>query len=199
MGMKGWLGGICSVCLGLAIAGIWVYPGNAVSVPNTSPKRSNTIRPPSPRYTCPAQLEPLTANLLRDLPGYINRIRLRTVRQQADMMHSAIGTSQPDFTPLPVHSSEYEGNQDKTLRQVFFTVLERQYSGRRIIEFQEYHWLFLTQTISGWQLAFMYSRFGSYPANRQPLSPPRESSQSLTAQAIRTWLRDCQAGAVKPL
>jgi len=197
--MKGWLAGIYGVCLGLAIASLSVLPVNAVSVfAQPSAKRSPSVSP-RPRYICPVQLEPLTATLLRDLPGYINRIRLRTVRPQPDTMHSAIGTSQPDFTPLPVNSSEDKSNQDQTLQQVFFTVLQRQYTGRRITEFQEYHWVFLTQTSRGWQLALMYSRFGSYPADKKPLSPPRESSRSLTAQAIRTWLRDCQVGAVTPL
>jgi hypothetical protein len=43
----------------------------------------------------------------------------------------------------------------------------------------------------------MFSHVGSYPNSTQPLTVPRESSDSLTAQAIRLWLRDCQAGAVR--
>lgn len=152
------------------------------------------------RYTCPAQLEPLTQTLLRDLPAYINRLQQRNRLVRSSTRVSAVLASQPDFMPLPVSSSEYDNPQDDSLRQVFFTVLERQYTpDQKIAEFQNYHWLFLTQTTQGWQLSLMFSRLGTFPASQQPLTPIRDSSRSITAQAIRTWLRDCQAGAIKPL
>ncbi len=125
----------------------------------------------------------------------------------------AILASQPEFTPLPVASREYTSPEDKKLHQVFFTVLERQYSGTAsriqgpqgpiprlssVSEFQHYHWLFLAETDQGWQLAMLFSRLGPFPANAGPLTPPRDTTQGITAEAIRLWLRDCRAGAVKP-
>ena len=152
---------------------------------------------PRPRSTCPDQLDPLVSGLLRDLPGYINRGYQRTVRRYTPAVTYAIVASQADLLPLPIRSSEYSPN-DETLHQVFFTVLERQYSDRRMTELQQYHWLFLSRTSEGWQLALMRSRIGTYPASDQrPLTPARDSSQSITAQAVQLWLRDCKAGRVK--
>jgi len=59
-------------------------------------------------------------------------------------------------------------------------------------------WKILSQTTSGWQLSMMFSRTGIYPAS-QPPTPPRDSSDGVIAQAIRTWLRDCQEGAVRAI
>ncbi|NJN87987.1 MAG: hypothetical protein HC881_18960 [Leptolyngbyaceae cyanobacterium SL_7_1] len=80
-------------------------------------------------------------------------------------------------------------------RQVFFTMLERRYSGTQTIRLQHYHRVFLTETDEGWRLALMQSSIGDYPA-QQPSSPPYDSSEGATAQAIRLWLRDCDAGAI---
>jgi hypothetical protein len=162
----------------------------------TKPQRT----PPQfirPRTTCPAELNTLVPALLRDLPAYMNRQYARVVTRQVGSMSYAIAASQPDFTPLPAESSEYASPVDPNLHQVFFTVLERQYGERGMAEFQNYHWLFLSKTPEGWEIALMFSRFGRYPNDNEPLTRPRDSSQSLTAQAIRTWLRDCRAGAVK--
>lgn len=149
------------------------------------------------KITCPAALKPLTVALLRDLPGYINRSNFRLASRQATNPTYAIVVSQPDFLPLPTDSNEYQSPTDANLHQVFFTVLERQYAGKQVVEFQQYHWLFLAQTVDGWQLALLFSRIGAYPSDRQPVTPPRDSSQSATAEAIRAWLRSCDAGAVK--
>jgi hypothetical protein len=140
----------------------------------------------------------LTAALLRDLPGYINRSNFRLASRQTTNPTYAIVASQPDFLPLPTDSNEYQSPTDTSLHQVFFTVLERQYSGRQVVEFQQFHWLFLAQTTDGWQLALLFSRIGAYQNDRQPVTPPRDSSQSATAEAIRAWLRSCEAGSVKP-
>ena len=150
------------------------------------------------KFTCPTALEPLTAALLRDLPGYINRSNLRLALRQVTNPTYAVIASQPDFVPLPADSSESPSPKDANLHQVFFTVLERQYAGKQVVEFQQFHWLFLAQTTEGWQLALLFSRLGSYPSDRQPITPPRDSSQSATADAIRNWLRSCESGAVKP-
>lgn len=162
--------------------------------------RSRSVPPPS-RYTCPIALEPLATTLLRDLPSYMNRLqrRLPQRKQQPDQNLYTIVASQPEFEALPIGLEEYASPADTTLQQVFFTTLERQYTQQGIKEWQSFHWLFLSPTKTGWQLVLLFSRQGDYPRNEQPLTPPRDASQSVAALAIRAWLRDCQAGAVKPL
>ncbi|MCL6433127.1 MAG: hypothetical protein K6T90_02760 [Leptolyngbyaceae cyanobacterium HOT.MB2.61] len=186
--------------VGLAIALLPLQPIHPIPVPANPPAKA--IKDQTPRYirphvTCPANVELLTTAMLRDLPGYINRLYIRLVHRKTGGLLYAIAATQPDLVPLPAESSEYPNPADENLHQIFFTVLERQYFGQQIVEFQHYHWLFLTRTIDGWKIALMFSRFGSYPASDQPITPPRDSSQSLTAQAIQLWLRDCQAGSVK--
>jgi hypothetical protein len=186
------------ILLGGAIA---LFPLHAAhsSVPASQTKATNNQTPQyiRPRVTCPARVEPLTTALLRDLPQYMNRVHLRLVHRQTGGLLYAIVANQPDFIPLPAQSREYVNPPDENLHQIFFTVLERQYVGQRIKEYQHYHWLFLAKTGDSWRIALMFSQFGSYPDGTQPLTVPRESSESLTAQAVRLWLRDCQAGAVK--
>ena len=166
-------------------------PGSpALALPQKPPKAP---QPPIPRLACPAELQPLTQALLRDLPSYINRLSSRNRVRTGEY---AIVASQPEFEPLPTGSSEYP--QDPSLKQVFFTILERQYAQKQVSQFQQFHWLFLAKTANGWRLALLYSRVGSsLTAAQQRSSPSRESSQGATGQAIRTWLRDCQVGAVK--
>jgi hypothetical protein len=136
--------------------------------------------------------------MLVDLPAYINRLNRRLVgRKSIDSDVYAIVASQPDLQPIPLNTSESFNPKDPDLYQVFFTVLERQYSSKRVFEWQDYYWLFLTKTDQGWQLALLFSRFGSYPAAEIPLTQIRDSSQGITGQAIRTWLRDCQAGTIR--
>lgn len=148
---------------------------------------------------CPAEVEPLVTVMLRDLPAYVNRISTRLGKDTAGTWRYAIVANQPEFTPLPIGSIEYPAPEQPRLQQVFFTVLERQYSEQRVTEFQHYHWLFLAKTEGGWRLALLYSSFGFYPRDSQFLSPPRDVTQGATAQAIRHWLRDCQAGAIRPM
>ncbi|MBW4472678.1 MAG: hypothetical protein KME45_20230 [Stenomitos rutilans HA7619-LM2] len=192
--------------IGLGLVWLLVVPVDAAerSPDRSSPHPSLLTPHPSPytrlarKFTCPTALEPLTTALLRDLPGYINRSNVRLGAQQGTVPTYAILASQPDFMPLPTGSSEYPDPNDANLHQVFFTVLERQYLGKRVVEFQQYHWLFLAQTANGWRLALLFSRIGSYPSDRKPVTPPRDSSQGSTAEAIRTWLSSCESEAVKP-
>jgi hypothetical protein len=139
--------------------------------------------------------------MLRDLPGYINRLqrRLPPRKQQPDENLYTIASSPPDLEALPIGVSEYASPGDTNLQQIFFTTLERQYTDQGIKEWQSFHWLFLSPSKAGWQLALLFSRQGDYPRNNQPLTPLRDASQSITALAIRAWLRDCQAGAIKPI
>ncbi len=156
------------------------------------------------RDACPADLESLTALLLRDLPGYANRASRRSSRLNSPthVSSSFIMAGSPEFEPLTLgpgqHTSADSAAVPEDLKQVFFTTLERQYAENKVFEFQQYHWLFLTQTASGWRLAMMFSRIGSYPAKNPP-SPPRDSSNGVVGQAVRAWLRDCRAGSIQPL
>jgi hypothetical protein len=153
---------------------------------------------------CPADLPALTTLMLRDLPGYANRVIRRS---------QSVGTSKPsslyivvagraEFTPLSLGPGEYSSSNiatvSETPQQVFFTTLERRYTDGKSVEFQQYHWLFLASTKSGWKLVTMYSRIGSSTKEKPP-TPPRESSNGIIGQAVQIWLRDCQDGAVRSL
>ncbi|MBM0743610.1 hypothetical protein JOY44_18655 [Phormidium sp. CLA17] len=147
-----------------------------------------------PATTCPTELEPLTKALLRDLPSYINRLSHQRSNQFPTY---AIAATQPNIEPLPVVTSTTTDANQGGLQQAFFTVLEREYDSKKPTSYQHYHWLFLARTpTSGWQVAILYSRRGLYPTDNRYAGPLRETTQELTAQAIRRWLRDCQAGAI---
>ena len=79
------------------------------------------------------------------------------------------------------------------VEQVFFTTLERQYTARKAVQLQQFHWLFLTKSESGWRKVMMFTQTGYYPVNKQPPSPPRDSSNGVIGQAVDTWLQDCRA------
>lgn len=157
----------------------------------------------APRYQCPTEVEPLVRLMVRDIASYGNRI---ISRQQNRLLRklpkesilpprsSILLAGRPEFEPLPIGGSE---KPDPNLRQAFITTLEREIISDKPIDLQQYHWLFLTRGQRGWQLALMFTRTGSYPAS-QPPTPPRESSQGVLGQAIRLWLRDCNAGAIRP-
>jgi hypothetical protein len=104
----------------------------------------------------------------------------------------------PEFDPLPLTVNLDPVPPDPTVQQLFFTTLERQRTGDRLLELQQYHWAFLVPTRYGWQLVTLYSQIGSYPADGRLLSPARENSLGAIGQAMRLWLRDCQAGAIRP-
>lgn len=164
----------------------------AVQAAATGVVVSTTVK----RAACPAEVEPLIALMLRDLPSYANRIILRSTRRYAlNSRNSVLTAGRPEFAPLPLKPGSLD-SQASDLRQVFITTLEQQNAAGEALNLQQYHWLFLAKTQSGWQLALMFTRTGPYPAG-QPPTPPRESSQGTIGQAIRTWLRDCNARAVR--
>ncbi|MDJ0795629.1 MAG: hypothetical protein QNJ51_02140 [Calothrix sp. MO_167.B12] len=143
----------------------------------------------------------LTTNLLRDLPNYANRAsqRSRRLARKTDIFSYVIFAGRPEFTPLPLNLSSYTPESDATISpdvdQVFFTTLKRQYIAGKMLESQEFHWLLLTKTESGWRKVMMFSQTGSSQFDKMP-TPPRESSNGYIGQAIDTWLRDCRAGSV---
>lgn len=155
----------------------------------------------TPLSNCQNQnIETLTTQLIKDLPNYANRVsqKSRRLQRSVDIYSYVLIAGKPEFAPLSLGPGEYTPTLPSTEQpqQVFITTLERQYSTGKLVQLQQYHWLFLTQTNSGWRLAFMYSRTGTYP-NKQPPTPPRESSNGVIAQAVNTWLRDCQAGTLR--
>lgn len=175
----------------LAIAALFI--GSSSAIGQEKPKE------PVPhirqRGVCPTDIQPLAKLLLRDLPTYINRLSHQQKGSQAGFY--AIASSLPDFTPLPVASSQNPDPQEGSLHQVFFTILERQYETQQVREFQHHHWLFLAHSDrTGWQLAMLYSRRNSYPISQPVTSPMRETSQEAIGKAIRLWLRDCEARSI---
>ncbi|MBW4468502.1 MAG: hypothetical protein KME07_24005 [Pegethrix bostrychoides GSE-TBD4-15B] len=169
-------------------------------------------RPPAPSHIrrtaqCPSQLEALMPLLLRDLPSYANRVSQRaypdrfraTAADPAVIPGYLLLAGNPDYRPLSLAGGEYRSPSETEVPQVFFTTLERQYFSDQAFELQHYHWLFLTPTQTGWQLVLMLSSIGNQRKGAQadePPSPPRDSSQGVIAQAIRLWLRDCEAGSI---
>lgn len=156
----------------------------------------------TPQYICGEQnIENLTTNLLRDLPSYANRATQRARRRSrsVDLYSYTLLAGRPEFQPLPLNPWENETEETQNtgdVEQVFFTTLERRYTGGKAVESQQFHWLLLTNTQNGWRLIMMFSQIGDYP-QQQLVSPPRDSSNGVVAQAVRTWLRDCQAGSVR--
>ena len=158
------------------------------------------------KSSCSEQtIETLTTQLLRDLPNYANRVSQRDRRfsRATDVYSYMLVAGKPEFAPLPLNPGGFSSDVSKNnsvasekVEQVFFTTLERLYVKRKAVQLQQFHWLFLTKTKSGWRLVTMYSQIGHYPANEPP-TPPRESSNGVIAQAVNTWLRDCQAGSVR--
>lgn len=182
--------GAREICiLGLSLwLGVFAYlPANAQKQPVSSCAKQD--------------IETLTTQLLKDLPSYTNRVtqRSRRLQRAVDIYSYVLLAGKPEFAPLSLGPGVYaptEPNSSQELQQVFITTLERQYTAGKLVQLQQYHWLFFTRTNSGWRLAFSFSRTGNYP-NTQPPTPPRESSNGAIAQAVRIWLRDCQAGTLR--
>lgn len=143
--------------------------------------------------TCAAERFTLVRQLLRDLPSYANRANtLLGIPNQY-----VVVASQPEFQPLPLAPGQRAAQVQQAVDrddpyQIFFTTLGRSYQDGKLFQLQEYHWLFLTRSSSGWRLALLYSMIGPYRTDGPPL-PPRDSSEGSLAYAIRTWLRDHQS------
>ncbi|MDZ7951868.1 hypothetical protein [Nostoc sp. DedQUE09] len=195
----------------LLACGFWVVVSNSFTYPaysiNATPKPSALAQRENvnsgERSLCSEQnLETLTIQLLQKLPSYTNRAsqRARRLSRSSEVYSYMLVAGKPEFTPLPLNLEEYSADASKSatsgVEQVFFTTLERQYIGKKVVELQQFHWLLLTKTQSGWQLVMMFSQAGSY-SQQQPLSPPRNSSNGTVAQGIKAWLRDCEAGSLR--
>lgn len=141
--------------------------------------------------------------MLKDLPSYGNRViqHSRRLNRAKDTFSYVVLAGRPEFEPLTLGPGEYTPvapvTEVEPPKQVFFTTQERRYQSGKAIYTQLYHWLFLTKTEEGWRLVMMFSRIGS-SAPGHPPTPPFESSNGIMGQAVKTWLRDCNAGAIRP-
>ena len=149
-------------------------------------------------FTCPDNIQELTSRLLQDLPSYSNRVIQRTqdLNQSAGIENYIIIASKADLEPLDLPRIQYSQIDNQDPEQVFFTVFERQYIEGEIVEIQTYHWLFLTNTDSGWRTVMLFSRFGNSRDNVPP-APPRETTNGIIGRGVQLWLRDCRAGTVR--
>lgn len=157
-----------------------------------------------PEAACPSDLALVTEGLMRDLPGYANRVARRSlgVREEDSGLGTILFAGQADLAPLdisPLTFSDAGGISEDTVRQVFFTTLERQYSDTDFVNLEHYHWLFLTEAEDGWRMVLLFSRLTVDEPSIRPPTPARESSDGIIGQAVRLWLRDCRAGAVYPI
>ncbi|MGL5060295.1 MAG: hypothetical protein ACRC62_09950 [Microcoleus sp.] len=182
------------ICVYLLISAVDI-PTLAVDLATTNTNSINSSQYSLlARSPCPENLETLVDRLLPDLPSYANRIIARsgffpkTNTPHGYLPRQIILAGRAEFEPLPLNP---ETAIPENARQVFITTLERQYRGGKSVEIQQYHWLFLIQTEKGWELVKIVSRFGTLADVNSPLSP--EDEKSPIAEAIRLWLRDCQA------
>lgn len=154
---------------------------------------------PAPRARCPEQLNDLIALMLPNLPSYANRVNQRAfdLDRNPNLPGYVLLAGRPEFMPLSLGPGEYLPVAESQPDQVFFTTLERQYVDGKAVELQVHHWLFLTRIESGWRLVMLFSALRSDAAD-PVAAPPQDSSQGAIAQAIRLWLRDCQAGSIYP-
>lgn len=143
---------------------------------------------------CAHDLGSLSRSLVDNLPDYGNRIiqRTQTAHRSLDINNYIVVAGKPEQQDLGLPQFQYNQVTDKNIKQVFFTTLERQYQGKKVIERETYHWLFLTRVEDQWRMVTMFSRFGSTSSNNIP-SPPQDSSQGIIGQAVKLWLRDCNA------
>ena len=205
--MVQWRSRILATAILVAMGLRWgnlAYGIEAIAEPSTTTEDNFTKSEAAPSsqggvsLTCPDDVEELTALLLKDLPAYSNRVIQRTqdLNQAAGIENYIITASEAEFQPLPLPRLQYNSIDDKDPEQVFFTIFERQYIDGKIVEIQTFHWLFLTQTDSGWRTVMMFSRFGNNNEERPP-TPPKETTDGIIGRGVQLWLRDCRAGTVR--
>ncbi|MEA5580122.1 hypothetical protein VB620_02065 [Nodularia harveyana UHCC-0300] len=179
--------------LWLIACGFWLLAANTLF--SLTHKATATT---SLSSVCSAQsLENLTPQLLHDLPSYANRVTQRARRRSrsSDIYSYMLVAGKPEFAPLPLNTDPRKSTTTG-IEQVFFTTLERQYIAGKPVESQQFHWVLLTKGNTGWRLVMMFTQIGA-DSQEQLISPPRDSSNGVVAQAVKTWLRDCRAGSVR--
>jgi hypothetical protein len=181
-------------CLSVILTVISFFNISAAAVKSQSVDRLNKNQTIVELSTCPSDVETLTTLLLKDLPSYANRVIQRTQKLNRDAGFDSyvVLAGRAEFEPLNLPQINYNPNDSEPPQQVFFTTLERHYYQNQKREIQTYHWLFLTETDSGWRMVTMFSRFGG-SAQEYPPTPPQESSNGIIGQAVNLWLRDCRS------
>ncbi|WP_199302793.1 hypothetical protein [Oscillatoria sp. FACHB-1406] len=176
---------------------------STLAAPNFNLLLSSTQGTIQPRSVCPADLETLTQLMLRDLPGYANRVLRRSDILDVpndNYTFSVILAGRAEYEPLDLSTipqSQIEQIQDPNPpKQVFFTTLEQTFTAQKSSSRQNYHWLFLVKGESGWQPILLFTQFGSSDSKKFP-TPPRETSNGIVGQAVKLWLRDCRAGSLR--
>ncbi|MEO0988817.1 MAG: hypothetical protein AAFY20_25250 [Cyanobacteria bacterium J06639_14] len=159
------------------------------------------LRPPT---SCPSDVAILVSGLIRDLPGYANRVAYRSlaVNENETGFGTLLVAGQAELDPLDISTLTFLDDATtppEAIQQVFFTTLEWHYTETDYIPLEQYHWLFLTEAADGWRLALMFSRAANDDVVGRPPTPPQESSNGIVGQAVQLWLRDCRAGAVYPI
>ncbi|WP_210407177.1 hypothetical protein, partial [Hydrocoleum sp. CS-953] len=159
------------------------------------PKRQikEEIKPtetPKKKSTCPENsdnLEILVAALMLDLPSYVNREIQRDRQPNKDYLkRNIVIAGRPEFEPLPIDDTPF---LQEDINQIFLTTLERQYRDSQVVELQQFHWLFLRQNQTQWELVNMFSIEESLLENIPP--QPEESINGVFARGIRAWLKGC--------
>jgi hypothetical protein len=156
--------------------------------------------------SCPQDLRALINWMLQDLPSYTNRVRQRSrLHPGSDpsgmIFSNMLVAGRAEFDPLPLTADGLTDISASGLRldQIFFTTLDRSYTlGKpaQLILLKSYHWLVLTPSEAGWKFVMMSTRIG-HPAPEHPPLPLIDSSDGAIAQAIKLWLRDCQAETLR--
>lgn len=211
-------------CLGTMLIGLSLILGSSPSLaqppelppappaPPASPVIDEEPAPPAPeseepkdpqtgfirtQASCPQDFTVLSRLLIRDIPGYTNRILQSSVADIPTAYRPAyvITASLPERMPLDIRDRVYttSSGSNEDLYQLFFTTLERQYSGLDDTSIEHFHWLFLVPDEQGWQMVFMFS---AIEAADTAQIPPRDSSQGSVGQAVQRWLTDCKAEAI---
>lgn len=173
-------------------------PENSSPAPPSSPTSNEGSIYLRPQTACPEDFETLSTLLVRDIPSYTNRILQSSVADIPTAYRPAyvITANYPERMPLDIKDQVYTTNPDgdESLHQLFFTTLERQYSGLDAASISHFHWLFLTPSDEGWDMVFIFSAIG----DNETVLPPRDSSQGSVGQAVQRWLRDCRVRAIAP-
>ena len=137
---------------------------------------------------CTGDFPTLAQALVRDLPSYGNRSLLRDrQRFRNQSPPSIITVGKPDLNPLPLPTSE---SLPEGARQIFVTTLERTYQPQQVVDEPVYRWIVLAETEEGWVFVRMLSRYGS--GDDRTRFRVHKMVDEAIANAIRTWLRDCQ-------
>ncbi|MDJ0556144.1 MAG: hypothetical protein QNJ68_17255 [Microcoleaceae cyanobacterium MO_207.B10] len=153
-------------------------------------ERIKSPEKPNKKSTCPENsddLEVLVADLILDLPGYVNREIKRDRQPNEDYLkRNIVIAGRPEFEPLTIDDMPF---LQEDIKQIFLTTLERQYRDSQVVELQQFHWLFLRQNQTQWELVNMFSIEESLLENIP--SQPEDSINGVFARGIRAWLKGC--------